>query len=155
MPKRTYIQSIFIIGLVALSGCSVNFPLEQNCVKRLSKSAGDDLPKWEYVHTQLLFDFSNVDATKAADILKNGYAGSGPPGFVTAMVNNKVIQSNSKTGAPVITENGNEILVDGPWGTTKEVVTKACALESKGVWIKSVRYSPFHPNDDEPSKIAK
>ena len=141
--------------LLGLSGCSYTYPLEQNCEKRLSTSLAGTKPMWEYAHTQLLFDFSNADTQKASNIMKNGYAGSGPPGTVIAMGNNKIVDSDSKTGAPVITDNRNEILVDGPSGTTKDVIAKACALESKGVWIKSVRYSPFKPTDAEISKIAQ
>ncbi|MEQ1539786.1 MAG: hypothetical protein ABL928_12750 [Sphingorhabdus sp.] len=155
MPKRNLIQSILIIGFIALGSCSANFPMEPNCEKRLSTSLASTQPMWEYAHTQLLFDFSNADTQKASDIMKNGYAGSGPPGSVIAMGSNKIIDSDSKTGAPVITENRNEILVDGPSGAAKDVISKACTLESKDVWIKSVRYSPRKPTDAELGKIAQ
>ena len=137
--------------LVALSGCS--FPVEQNCEKRLSNSLGDMLPKLKYVHTQLLFDFSQVEASKALIIVKDGYAGSGRPSFQTCVGDCKQsISPTSKT--PVVSSDKKEIFIDGPSGPIKKVIWQACALESKGVWLKSVNYRLFDPADSEMNKIA-
>lgn len=141
--------------LLAINSCSYSYPLQQNCEKRVSNSLSQSAMNWDKVHTQLLFDFSTTDTQKTARILKNGYAESGPPGLITAMGNNKAVHTDSKTGAPVITEHGNEILVDGPSGAIKDVITKACALETQGVWLKSVNMRPFNTTDTAISEVAK
>ena len=151
MPKRTDIRAILIIGLLALSSCSYSFPSEQNCEKRFSKLSDE----FEYVHTQLRFDFTNADDQRIASILKNGFAGSGTPGTVTVMGSKKHILSNSKTGAPVVNHKDNEILIDGPSGEIKSTVAKACAMEAENVWLKSISIQPFIPTDAEMSKIAE
>jgi hypothetical protein len=155
MPKRTDIQSILIIGLMVLGGCSKSFPLEKDCEKRVSNSMSKLPVKLENVHSKLLFDFSAADATKAAAILQDGYAGSGRPSvqICTGECSNQSINPSAKT--PVVSPDKKEIFVQGASGPTTTVITQACALESKGVWLKAVTYSPFIPADAENNKIAQ
>ncbi len=138
--------------LLALVGCS--YPVEQNCEKRLFNSLQDTLPEMEYVQTQLLFDFSQVEASKVLEIVNGGYAGSGPPSFqICAGDCKQGINPASKT--PVVFADKNQIFIDGPSGPISTVVSKACALESDGVWLKSVSYRLSKSADAEMDKIAK
>jgi hypothetical protein len=138
--------------LAALSGCS--FPVEQNCEKRLLNSLRETLPRMEYARTQLLFDFSQVEASKVLMIVNDGYAGSGPPSFQTCAGDCKQgINPASKT--PVVFPDKSEIFVDGPSGPINTVISEACALESDGVWLKSVTYRLSDAADAEINKIAK
>ena len=155
MPKRTDIQSIFIIGLMGLGGCSKSFPLEKDCEKRISSSLNELPIKLENVHSKLLFDFSMANSTKASAILKEGYAGSGRPGmrFCTGDCGNQIIDPSTKT--PTVSPDKKEIFVEGPSGPTTKVISQACALESKGVWLKAVTYSPFIPANANENKITQ
>jgi hypothetical protein len=141
-----------LVFLCILNGCSYSFPVEGNCEKRLLNSLGE-FAKWDHVHTRLQFDYSNAMASKAEAILKNGYADSGQPNLETCVGNCRDQNLRAATEMPVADPVKKEISLKGPSGRTKEVISQACALESKGVWIKSVTYSPFNPADAEMNKI--
>jgi hypothetical protein len=139
------------VAICSLMGsCSRSFPAEQSCEKRISHLMEKSPIQMEYVHTKLLFDFSNANAKNAADIVKYGYAGSGQPGFAFSSVSNHKPHFVTSVTVPVITESGKEIWVDSFSGLVSSVITKACALESDGVWLRSISAQPYSPTVSEP-----